>query len=105
MQARRERRERNGEHVARLRVARVGDHDGLCTLPTGCASGQYWCSLRVISGGGSVEPVLELQTRYNSWRNLQMPVRADQLLTRVFPTARRLPAEWERQAKQSQTKP
>ncbi len=79
--------------TAYIIVARVGDHDGPCTLPTGCASGQYWCSLRVISGGGSVEPVLELQNRYNLWRNLQMPVRADQLLTRVFPTARRLPAD------------
>lgn len=79
--------------TAYIIVARVGDVDGACTLPTGCASGQYWCSLRVISGGGSVEPVLELQNRYDQWRNLQMPVRADQLNTRVLATAKRLPAD------------
>ncbi|MBI5361882.1 MAG: DUF1028 domain-containing protein [Planctomycetes bacterium] len=78
--------------TAYITVARIGDVDGACTLAQGCANGQYFCNLTVVSGVGGFEPVLRLETIYAAWR-AGLTARADQINTRITPFARRLPAD------------
>lgn len=73
-------------------VARIGDPEGTCGGPAGCANGRYYCDLRVISFQGGVEPVIALEERYAAWR-LGLAGRADQVLSTVTKSAQSLPAD------------
>src|SRR5262245_16867692 len=56
-------------HIGYMVVARPGDIDGPCTAATGCAAGTYYLKHNVAFQLASApDPVLQLQTLFNSWR-------------------------------------
>ena len=55
-------------HIGFLILARYGDTDGACNS-TGCARGSYFLDLNVPNqSSGSVDPVIQLQNQFNTWR-------------------------------------
>ncbi len=73
-------------------VSRVGDTLGVCGGSTGCANGNYYLNLNAVSGAGGPEPVLLLESAYQTWRTNQVGY-ADHILSDVVTTAPRLPAD------------
>jgi hypothetical protein len=73
-------------------VSRVGDTLGVCGGSTGCANGNYYLNLNAVSGAGGPEPVLLLESAYQTWRTNQVGY-ADHILSEVVTTAPRLPAD------------
>ncbi len=55
-------------HVGYMIVARVGDMDGTCRGPAGCANGDYFYSVNVIGNEASLDPVLVIDSHLGSWR-------------------------------------
>ncbi len=86
-------------HIGYMIVARQGDVDGTCSSPSvGCASGTYWLNLNVANQTtGSLDPVLQLRTRYDAWRNALIG-RPDHHLSRVSVNPARLIADGAAQA-------
>ncbi len=63
--------------VGYMVVARVGDNDGSCSAATGCANGSYYLNLNIAGTQSSdPDPVLQLRSRFLSWR-LQHVLRPD----------------------------
>ena len=73
-------------------VARLGDTDGTCNPALGCANGEYYCNLQIVSEAGRPEPVLAMEQRYAEWR-AGLANFADHLKTLVSPVAASLPAD------------
>ncbi len=78
--------------VAFIVLARMGDIDGLCNAQVGCASGSYYLDLQVWNGALWPDPVDKLQFKYDEWR-ASLAGRPDHILSRVQPSAERLPAD------------
>jgi hypothetical protein len=72
-------------------LARMGDVDDDACPDLGCAGGQYFGNLNVISGFGGPEPVLLLEDQYVAWRAARAGL-ADQIRSTVTPSAERLDA-------------
>ncbi len=49
-------------------LARIGDVDGVCDGPHGCANGAYYLSLNIPGTGTGLDPVVQLQAGYDAWR-------------------------------------
>lgn len=80
-------------HVGYMIIARQGDKDGTqCNATVGCATGTYYMNLNVIGGTTSQDPVLTLQTQYDSWRKALAGRPDHNLSTIVLPT-QSLPAD------------
>lgn len=75
-----------------LVVSRMGDTPGGCDPLHGCAAGDYWLDLNVVSGAGGPEPVLFLESHYAGWRASMHGV-ADAIRSRVHASAQSLPAD------------
>lgn len=56
-------------HVGFMMIGRIGDLDGTCNTAVGCASGTYYMNLNVIGNTNDLDPVKQLQTKYNQWRS------------------------------------
>jgi uncharacterized Ntn-hydrolase superfamily protein len=60
-------------HIGLMIVSRPGDGDSPCTTALGCGAGQYWMDLNVANQPASApDPVVQLQTLYNTWRAQQV---------------------------------
>lgn len=79
-------------HCAFIVSARAGDSDGACDTNVGCADGSYFLKRNVIQSVNEPDPVIELQRRYDQWRENKSG-RPDHVLTRVRPSAPLLPAD------------
>jgi uncharacterized Ntn-hydrolase superfamily protein len=79
-------------YTAFLALARIDDPVGPCNASSGCATGPYELDLNVISSAGGVEPVVELRTRYDAWRQTVLN-RPHPGLSRVEPQATALVAD------------
>lgn len=75
-----------------LVVSRMGDAPGGCDTLNGCAAGDYYLDINVVSGPGGPEPVLFLESHYAGWRNAMHGV-ADAIRSVVRPSAQSLPAD------------
>lgn len=81
-------------HCGYTIVARMGDIDGVCNTNQGCASGTYYLALNIAgqnSSAGALDPVEQLQTRYDNWRANRVG-EPDGLLSKVR-APRALPAD------------
>jgi hypothetical protein len=63
-------------------VARVGDSLGVCNGAQGCANGNYYLSLSVVSGPNKPPPIPWLRSLYDAWRAAQIG-RPDAILSLV----------------------
>lgn len=60
-------------HIALMIVSRPSDLDAPCTGGLGCGAGDYWLDLNVANQPASApDPVLQLQTLFNTWRANQV---------------------------------
>lgn len=73
-------------------IGRIGDQDGVCNGASGCATGQYYMNLNVITAGSGPDPVLTLKTRYDAWRQ-QLRGRPDHHLSSLEVPSGSLPAD------------
>lgn len=73
-------------------LARVGDSLGNCSAATGCANGNYYLNLNAISGPGGADPVLLLESAYQTWRVNQAGF-ADHVRSELQSSAPRMPAD------------
>ncbi len=73
-------------------LARMGDTDGGCFDPGGCAQGDYY--LRVAANGppGTPDPVFVIQDQYDAWR-ASLQGRADHVLSTAVAEVTRLVAD------------
>ena len=66
-------------------LARVGDLDGVCEKPPGCASGEYFMNLNVKGPqAGKPDPVFQLKGLFGEWRADWLG-RPDHIMTQVAP--------------------
>jgi hypothetical protein len=79
-------------HIGFIMVARIGDVDGGCAPPDGCANGDYYLNLNQITVPPDTDPVLKLASFYNLWR-LDRVGRPDGVLSRVTGSAAAVPAD------------
>lgn len=83
--------------VGYIILARQGDRDGGCSA-TGCATGDYYLALNAAGlGRNEVDPVIQLQQWYESWR-AGARGRPDHHLSLVTPSSPTLPADGRRSA-------
>ncbi len=73
-------------------VSRMGDTLGGCDGLNGCATGDYYLDLNVVSGPGGPDPVLFLESSYAGWRASMHGV-ADGVQSVVRASAQSLPAD------------
>ena len=72
-------------YVGFMIVARVGDLDGVCRYPIGCATGDYFMNLNVREPGYSnPDPVYQLKGLLGEWRADWLG-RPDHIMTEVYP--------------------
>ncbi len=55
-------------HSACMLLARIGDIDGVCGQPTGCANGDYTLRLIVRGANQHPDPIITLRSLYDTWR-------------------------------------
>jgi hypothetical protein len=79
-------------YTAFIAVARIGDLDGECNVNDGCASGNYYLDIKMISDGFGVEPVLGLEARYFLWRESMHGI-TDGVLSTITTSSPALPAD------------
>jgi uncharacterized Ntn-hydrolase superfamily protein len=79
-------------YTAFVIVSRVGDTKGVCNANKGCANGNYYCDVNVISNKIGPDPVTRLQARYDDWRAREIG-RPDAILSQVDVGADSLPAD------------
>ena len=79
-------------HVASFTLARIGDVDGVCGSPTGCANGTYYLDFNVIGGAAAPDPILTLRNQYIAWR-AALAGRPDHILSEVTTDSTTLPAD------------
>jgi len=73
-------------------MSRIGDIDGVCDKPNGCANGDYYLSLNVTPGKTNVDAVTALRSAFDAWR-ANLAGHPDHLLSTVVPEAEALPAD------------
>ncbi len=57
-------------HIGGMVVARTGDTDDPVCSASGCADGDYFMRLNVVyQSSGATDPVIQLQTAFDNWRN------------------------------------
>ena len=72
-------------HVGFMLLARVGDLDGECFRPLGCATGEYFLHLNVYGSAASgPDPVYQLKELFGEWRADWLG-RPDHIMTEVYP--------------------
>jgi len=77
-------------HIGLMIVARPSDLDAICNTAGGCGAGQYWLDLNVANQPSTaLDPVLQLQTRYDAWK-LQQAGRPDHYQSTVTLSSARL---------------
>jgi hypothetical protein len=72
-------------HCGFLIVARVGDTDGPCTVPDGCAAGDYYLDINIRGANAyydDPDPVDQIVARYTTWRGNRQG-RPDGILSQV----------------------
>ena len=72
-------------HCGFLIVARIGDTDGPCTVPDGCAAGDYYMNINIKGANAyydDPDPVDQIAERYATWRTNRQG-RPDGILSRV----------------------
>lgn len=79
-------------HCATIVLARFGDTDGGCNGAVGCADGNYYLNLNVIGSTADPDPVIELQSMYDAWRQTMLG-HPDHIRTEVVASASSLPAD------------
>jgi Family of unknown function (DUF1028)/Invasin, domain 3 len=84
-------------HVGFFIIARVGDIDGVCTGPLGCATGQYFLDLNVIGQVADPDPVLTLASQYAAWRATRLG-QPDHLTSTLSADVQRLVADGQSEA-------
>lgn len=84
-------------HTAYMLIARIGDTNGTCNQPQGCANGQYYMNLNVIGGTGGPDPVTTLNSQFNTFRT-GWAGHADHILSKVQWDVPGLPADGVSQA-------
>lgn len=72
--------------------ARVGDVDGICQAPQGCATGDYFLVLDDTSNAQFPDPVNKMQVRFANWRATKVGV-PDQVLSSIDVDTRNLVAD------------
>ena len=78
--------------TAYIILARIGDQDGICQAPQGCANGTFWVDLWHSEQANQLEPVIKLQEKYDVWR-AGMVGRPDQVKSRVGLPVAQIPAD------------
>jgi len=73
-------------------LARPGDTEGVCAVGPGCANGDYYLSIEAIGNATQLDPILQLQQQYASWRAAKAGV-PDHFLSEVQISAQRLIAD------------
>lgn len=79
--------------IATMVLARIGDAEGICTEPAGCANGSYYLDLNVSGNqSGLPDPVVQLQSQFAAWRT-GWTGRPDHLRSKVTLGGSTLPAD------------
>ena len=73
-------------------MSRIGDIDGVCDKPNGCANGDYYLSLNITPGKTAVDVVTTLRKSFDVWR-ANLAGHPDHLRSRVVAEAEALPAD------------
>ena len=79
-------------HIGFIVIARHGDVEGVCNGPLGCANGSYYLALNVVGDAAALDPVLQLQADFATWR-AGLAGRPDHVLSEVTSDAGSLPAD------------
>jgi Family of unknown function (DUF1028)/Invasin, domain 3 len=80
-------------HIGYMVVARPGDVDGPCAAAPGCAAGAYYLKHNIAyQTAGAADPVIQLQTLFNTWRS-SWTGRPDHFLSTVSFNPPDLPAD------------
>ena len=79
-------------HIGFFVIARPGDIEGNCNGQVGCANGNYYLNFNIIGSAASVDPVIQMQAAYTTWR-AGLSGRPDHVLSEVAIDAARLPAD------------
>ena len=79
-------------HTGFAFVARMGDTDGVCSGPLGCANGDYYLEIAYSGSSTDPDPIDQLQLQYDAWRAALIG-RPDGVLSTVSQGATRLPAD------------
>ncbi len=70
-------------HIGSMILGRIGDTDAPCIASTGCAAGDYWMDLNVSDGQAGLDPVLQLQALYKTFRK-RLRGQPDGIASNVF---------------------
>ena len=73
-------------------VSRIGDDEGVCSKTDGCAQGSYYFYKNIQNGPGDLDPIEELQQKYDNWRTKQKG-RPDHLKSEVLVDRQQLVAD------------
>jgi hypothetical protein len=80
-------------HVGFILSSRIGDTGGSqCTGGTGCAAGPFYLAINIVAPSTAVDPVLQMQQQYATWR-AGLVGRPDHLLSTVCAGAQSLVAD------------
>ena len=79
-------------HIGFFVIARPGDIEGNCNGQVGCANGNYYLNFNIIGSAASVDPVIQMQAAYTTWR-AGLSGRPDHVFSEVAIDAARLPAD------------
>lgn len=80
-------------HVGFFLSSRLGDTGGSqCTQGTGCAAGQFYLAFNIVAPASAVDPVIQMQQQYATWRAALIG-RPDHLLSEVSTPAQSLVAD------------
>lgn len=79
-------------HIGFFVIARPGDIEGNCNGQVGCANGNYYLNFNIIGNAAAVDPVIQMQAAYTTWR-AGLSGRPDHVLSEVASDAARLPAD------------
>jgi hypothetical protein len=79
-------------HVGFIILGRIGDTGGAMCNSNGCANGPFYLSINIVGDVGDVDPVIQLQGYYATWRAALIG-RPDHILSRVSAGAQSLVAD------------
>ncbi len=79
-------------HTGFVILSRVGEQKGTCGTNAGCANGSYYLKKNSVGSVGSIDPIFDLQAKYDAWR-LGLQGRPDHILSTVSTSTQKLVAD------------